>query len=256
VSLRMVVTVASGALGTAYLVFGVMAVWEVLIGRARRGVSRFGLAIAAVMTTCGLHHLMESAHLLRYPHRPSAVAAFSTIAALVPAATFVALRIERFVCAGGDRLIHAQPAAVFGLTLAYVVAAAAGIGASAHAHHPELTRLTTTIAIAVLYVLIGALLLRQQATHYANTGSWSLSGACLGWIFPTCAVTHLAHAAMGTADPHRPTMDLLSIVAAVVFLCVLYRLQRNTLADWHRRPASLAAEPDRPSPWAASAPGP
>ena len=65
-------TFASGVinlvLGAVYLGLGVLAVWEVAVERHVLGLSRFGLAFAAMAATCGPHHLLHGWAAVRSGH--------------------------------------------------------------------------------------------------------------------------------------------------------------------------------------------
>jgi hypothetical protein len=100
------------------------------------------------------------------------------------------------------------------------------------------------LVLVGLYLAIGKVVLQTQLTNRPGLGGWSVSGLCLAFIFPSCAVMHAMWAAYGLSgqyvyEPALLVVDLLSIPAAIYFLVVVMMLHREALHDWNEGPRTV-----------------
>jgi hypothetical protein len=260
----------------------------VAIERHVLGISRFGLAFAAMAATCGPHHLLHGWHALRSGHDTPEVMVASLIG--VPAGlVFLALRFEAALGRRGDRFVRGVPTWLAAAPVLFATAggalAASSIlrrvdAGSAHDHathvlaHVGATPTTWSLAwwgtvanvvVALNYSLVGWPLLRTQVRRSHDLGGWSLSGLSLAAIFPTCALMHLTMGLTAMADGRAAhggavgavaaVNDIAGVPASIAFLWVVRALHRDAIVDWNRRPAvGNARRAPRPSPWARTGP--
>jgi hypothetical protein len=221
-------------LGLAYLALGFIVAIELQRQWREPGVWRFGAALAAMAFTCGPHHLTHGLH-VGFEHQAAGRLDLVTVlVGLPPAAVFVWLRLEALAGRRGDRFISGSPGWVQVLpvaTGAYVaVVVTAGVGIVTRA--PQLSlQGVLGLANAVVFGLIGLVLLRTQLRNRPDVGGWSASGLALLGLFATCSVMHVAVAMEMTArvqtlDVHLLVVDGAGVVAAAWFLSVVRALAR------------------------------
>jgi len=237
------------------------------LGRRTR---RFVLAFAAMVGSCGLHHLTMAWATATGDHPGTPAMLLSLLLGLVPGLAFAGLRLEAVLGGRGDRFLPGQPAAVallapVGFTsLGLVTGVAVTTSVAEHAgyhrdgtllgqataplagwlagHAPEqvATAALNAGSLAV-YAAVAVLLLRTQLNRRTLLGGWSLSGLSLGLVFASCALMHLVAAlehAHGTA--HTLVVDLLLVPAGLAFLAVV--------RDEHRLSQRVVAPADAPGP--------
>lgn len=248
-------TFASGVinlvLGAVYLGLGVLAVWEVAVERHVLGLSRFGLAFAAMAATCGPHHLLHGWAAVRSGHDTPEVMVASLIG--VPAGlVFMALRLEAATGRRGDRFVRGVPTWLAAAPVLFATAGGAlatsailrladaadapAAESAMHAMHSATgsSPLTSSpggftvhawslgwwavvanVVVAWNYSLVGWPLLRTQVRRHHDLGGWSLSGLSLAAIFPTCALMHLTMGLTSVVNGHASHPGVLGTVAAV-----------------------------------------
>ena len=95
---------------------------------------------------------------------------------------------------------------------------------------------------------------RTQLARRPLLGGWSLSGAAMAGVFPTCGLTHLTTGLTTMPELHTYLFHLPGVPASILFLWVVHRVHANSLADWNRRPlVGRATATSRRSPWATAA---
>ncbi len=251
--MNIVFGVLSASVGIAYSTLGVMTMQEQVAARKVLGWSRSGIGFAAMLFTCGLHHLVHTSHVFRGEDISFAVAA-ATLMALPPGALFFWFRFEAFLGGPGDRAISGTPPwlaamPIFGLTAAGALVA----GAAFTAEPVVLTTVTfwANVAAGTVYLAVAWPLLRTQFRRRAERDGWSASGLALSMIFPTCALTHFVYATTTTGDIHSYAVDIVAVPSAIYFVLVVVLLYRRTVVDWN---VKLASAPARHAPWATPTP--
>jgi hypothetical protein len=268
--MRLLIATAELMIGLAYTGLGVLTTYELLSNGRTRGFSQFGAAFALMAFTCGPHHLLQAGVTMTSTAPPSIEMAGALLIALPPGLVFIALRLEVLGGGAGDRTLRRMPSLL--AVLLVVVAAAAGAIIAAALDRPIEIRPVFAISNAVLiasYLAVGWYLLETQIRRHAASRTWSLSGVALGFIFPTCALSHAAHVltAHGQHSVHALTghtvvlaptgwaqalvvLDTVGLPAAIWFLVVVRRLYRAGLHDWNRRPlVGSRLMPRRAAPW-------
>lgn len=230
-------------LGMVYTSYGIMTAIDMKRGWRSSGFSHFGAAWLVMAFTCGPHHLEHGLHQL-VANRPGAsLELFALVAGAPAGVTWFVLRIEALRGGRGDRPLASAPRwlrLVPATSVAYVVALAAGTAFVLTRDDATFDpRMTPSVLLVGLYVMVGYYLLRTQLHRHRTVGGWSTSGVALTAVFPTCAGMHLAWLAYATVatydvDWHLLTIDWLSVPAAVYFLWVVRALSRGTLVDWNR----------------------
>ena len=278
--MRYVIGVSELLIGLAYTGLGLLTWYEMHHERATRGRSQFGMAFAFMAFTCGPHHLLRAGETFSTPGGASAAAVAALLIGLPPGLVFVGLRIEALCGGPGDRHLRVP---AFAPALVVVVALGSGaIIASQlylHAAIDSPFALSNAILIAS-YLAVGWYILNTQFRRYSTSHVWSLSGVALGFVFPTCALTHATHVLAGHAHNvhvhtlthiiaghvHRvavvnvgPTtiwahllvvLDIAGLPASIWFLVVVRRLYHQGRADWNRRPlVGTGLTPGRAAPW-------
>jgi len=252
------VTLLTGLLalctGLAYTGLGAFAAYELIRHRRTRGFSHFGLGLLGMAFTCGPHHLLHAyRHLLggQPAHGPMMVALALGVA---PAVLFAALRVEVARGGRGDRLVAGNP--LWLIALPCVLAAAGGAMVLEALHHAaaigvDLRSLIPNAILFAGYSAVGLFFASTQIARRPVLGGWSLSGLAMSGAFLTCGGMHLAAGLLTTADQASVVLDDIGVPAAVYFLWAVYRLHRDSLHDWNRRPlAGRPAPLGRRSPWA------
>jgi hypothetical protein len=240
--------------GLAYTGLGLLTAYELGRHSARRGYSHFGGAFMVMAFTCGPHHLVHAVHILfeGKPVTPELTAALAI--GLIPGLMFVGLRVEAALGGRGDRLLRGDPAwllvAPWAVTFAagFVIALAAGTAVEVGT---PLIGLLPNVVLFVNYVIVGVLVRRTQFARRPLLGGWSLSGAAMAGVFPTCGLSHLAAGLTTVPEWHTLMFDLPGVPASIYFLWVVHRVHTNSLPDWNRRPlVGRATATSRRSPWA------
>ncbi|MDA0181752.1 hypothetical protein OJ997_15715 [Solirubrobacter phytolaccae] len=239
--------------GLAYTGLAIVTVSE-MVHQRERGFSQFGAAFFVMASTCGPHHLLHAyRHLVtgEVAHGPH-VAALAL--GVVPAVTFVGLRLEAAFGGRGDRLIVRTP--IWLQVLPVLMAAAAGATLwdglhHASAHGVDLRALVPNVFLFVAYTLVGIFTARTQIARRPLLGGWSLSGLAMSGVFLTCAGSHLLAGMMTQADAWSIALDNLGVPASIFFLWTVHRLHKGSVRDWNRRPlVGRPAPQGRRSPWA------
>ena len=233
-------------LGTVYTTYGLLTLLDMKRGWRQFGFSHFGAAWVAMAFTCGPHHLVHGAHVAFEGRQPGALDLFVVAVGVPFGAIWVFLRFEAFVGGRGDRFITGTPpwlAAAVPVAMVYLAAVGLGAGQLASGGRVE-TWMWPNMALVVIYLVIGALLLRAQVRNRPALGGWSVSGLSLGAVFPTCALMHhvmVAYAIRGRYDHdwHGVAIDVAAVPAGLYFLWVVASLYMGKLHDWNE----AAAEP-------------
>lgn len=229
-------------LGVVYTSYGIMTFVDLYRGWDDRGPSHFGLAWLAMAFTCGPHHFEHGLHILTTT-RTGGVLDLATVVVGLPAGvTWFLLRVEAMRGGRGDRPLSGLPAWVESLpTLGGVYLAGIATAILATLTTGVVVydlRLTANVLLVVLYLAIGAVLLRTQLHNNRLEGGWSLSGLALTIVFPTCALMHgvwVVYGALGVydIDAHLLVIDTLAVPAAAYFLWVVWSLSTGRLVDWN-----------------------
>jgi hypothetical protein len=265
-------------IGLAYVGLGVWATVEVVQFRKTRGISWFGIGFALMAASCGPHHVIHALAIFDGMDH-NWLLGVVTVIGLPAGLVFVALRVEALFGGRGDRFISCTPwwiplmSVLFFVAIGVLVDRALAVDAAAapmpaghasmsHADHMAAmagapagidvssVAFLTNMFVAVTYSMVGWCLFRTQVRRRPAAGGWSLSGISLAAVFPTCALMHLVYAMTAQGHPNALWVDLLGVPASVYFLWVVYRLYRESIVDWNRRPiVGDAARPCRPSPW-------
>lgn len=239
-------------LGLAYVTIGVMT-WMDMRRNRHLGFSHFGLAIVVLAFTCGPHHLHHGVHVL-FEERPGgSLDLVTTLVGILPAAIWVALRLEAWLGGRGERSLVGMPAwmeAMPTLGAVYVVSLVAVVlsdGSPLAVFEPIVI---PNLALVLVYMAIGVVLMRTQISNRWASDTWSLSGLSLAGLFLTCALMHAVHALyVGTglydADWHGRVLDALSVPAGLYFLWVVNALSLGRIRDWD--PGAVPAQVDEQS---------
>ena len=151
------------------------------------------------------------------------------------------LRVEARRGGRGDRTIDSRTLievlrTVAALGALGVVAAVLTFEPVDGAWHEQLRswRLLPNALLVVLYLAIGAILLRTQIQRYNVSGVWSLSGLGITGVFPTCAAMHavwLGYVVAGRYEPefHLLVIDTIAVPAALYFIVVSWLLGEGRL---------------------------
>jgi hypothetical protein len=255
VSAAAAVALVNLVLGLAYTGYGVMTALEMKRDWRVFGFSHFGTAWLFMAFTCGPHHLLHASHALSGSHDAGWLDFFTVAVGLPVGVLWLLLRVEAFGGGRGDRFVPGTPAWVtptaalavawgFGSLLAGAFVATGGSGADhSHGDGPPWMVLAN-LTLVGLYLAIGKVVLQTQLTNRPGLGGWSVSGLCLAFIFPSCAVMHAMWAAYGLSgqyvyEPALLVVDLLSIPAAIYFLVVVMMLHREALHDWNEGPRTV-----------------
>ena len=244
------------ALAVVYIGIGTLIAIDLEQQIRRRGWSHFGISWLAIMYTCGAHHLVHGVHLLAEGRQIGALDVIAVLMGLPAGGIWTLLRIEAARGGRGDRYVRGTPTWLRGAAIGFV-AVTTGIAVVVL---PALlssdrwdTRLLPNVLLALLYVGIGAVLLRGQLRNLTELGGWSTSGLSLMMIFPTCAVMHavyVVYAVTGTFAPdyHGLWVDWIGVPAAVYFLWVVVGLETGTVKDWNERFEAIEDLATRPAP--------
>ena len=241
IELTGVVTAVNLLLGTAYVVMGTIALYELLAGWRDNGFSRFGAGLVAIAFTCGPHHLIHAVHVGFEGHPVDVLDLLTVLVGLPPGLAWLSLRLEALGGGRGDRFVAGTPGwlqvlpTAAGAYLALVVVAALGVVGAGVAVTPVVV---LGIATAGVYSAIAWVMARTQVRTRAAVGGWSLSGLTLAATFGTCGVMHLALALQQLggarhADVHLVGVDAGAALAGAYFLSVVRRLTREVLDDWN-----------------------
>jgi hypothetical protein len=278
--MRYVIGMSELLIGLAYTGLGLLTWYEMHHERASRGRSQFGIAFALMAFTCGPHHLLRAGETFSTPGGTSAAALVALLIGLPPGLVFVGLRIEALRGGEGDRRVRIP---TFAPLLVVVVAVASGAIIASELYRHIAIDLPFAISNAILiasYFAVGWFILNTQFRRYSTSHTWSLSGVALGFVFPTCALTHATHLlALHAHDVRVHTLthvvaghvhrvavvdagattiwahllvllDIAGLPASIWFLVVVRRLHHQGRADWNRRPlVSSGLTPGRAAPW-------
>lgn len=231
-------------LGAVYTSYGLMTVVDLKRGWRSRGISHFGLAWIFMAFTCGPHHLVHGTHILLEGRSGGWLDVFAVGVGFPAGIVWFLLRVEAMLGGPGDRTISGTPTWVeslptlTGVYLAALATAMVGLSGPLGMEVP----IYPNVALVVLYVAIGAVLLRTQVANHRMTGDWSLSGLALTYVFPTCALMHGVYAlyqATGRYSPdwHGVFVDSFGVPAAAYFLWVVWSLHHGRLRDWNEAAA-------------------
>lgn len=237
-------------LGVAYCGLGVMTITEMRRDWGIFGFSRFGAAFIAIAFTCGPHHLFHGIHLAIEGRAGGTLDLLSVLVGVPVAAMWLFLRVETFAGGRGDRYVMGTPRwlrAMVPVAVVYVLSMGAGAYRVTGGHLKLDGTVATSALLVVIYVAIGWFVLRTQIANRPSMGGWSVSGLCLGAIFPTCALMHAVYgmyhlAGRYHADAHGSVVDWLSIPAGLYFLWVVRGLYRDALRDWNSGPDEVPVE--------------
>lgn len=234
-------------LGLVYLGIGTIVAIDLEKDIRRRGYSHFGVSWLTIMYTCGFHHLVHGVHLAAEGRQIGWLDTIAVASGLPAGIIWSALRIEAVRGGRGDRFIRGTPAWLRRLAWAYGIGAILASGVAmvvlANGVHSD-TRLLPNVLLVVLYIGIGAVLLRGQLGNREDLGGWSVSGLSLMMVFPTCALMHavyIVYTATGAFAPdyHGLWADWVSVPAALYFFWVVRGLETGTLKDWNDRFESI-----------------
>lgn len=231
-------------LGTAYVGYGVLTLMDMKQGWRERGFSHFGAAWVFMAFTCGPHHLAHGIH-LGFEGRGAGALDLLTVGVGLPVGIiWLWLRIEAFQGGRGDRFISGTPVWFRALPVAAAIYLTVLIvGGTAVVRGSDNVSFTAMIVpnlmLLWIYGAIGYLMWRTQLRNRGALGGWSVSGASLATVFPTCALMHSAWAIYAVAGTYHPdvhgfTIDWLAVPGALYFLWVVSSLYRGTLADWNQ----------------------
>ena len=242
-------------LGLVYCALGAIAVAEVVRDYRTRGVSKFGLAFAAMAASCGPHHIIHGVHSIE-GYDTNNLMFLSVLIGLPAGVTFILLRVETMTGRRGDRFVTGTPAWLVAAPLVFAGAAGLLVGGEiveiGLGHPITWSAFLPNAFVVVTYSMVGMLLLRTQLRRRVDEGGWSLSGLSLGAIFPTCALMHLVYALGARGDAHIAPADLFGVPASAYFLWVVHGLYRQAIVDWNRRPiVGTPRRAARPAPWQA-----
>ncbi|WP_104654726.1 hypothetical protein [Ralstonia insidiosa] len=263
-------------IGAAYVGLALLSGWEVIHQYRGRGLSRFGLGIAAMAASCGPHHLAHSWYVL-HTGIVSTPMLVMTLMGLPAGVVFCSLRAEAMLGGRGDRTVVISPrvaAIVAGAFLSTVgllvgwsltalpvpgqiICSAAGNALAQTSLRDSIDvasiRVIANLGMAVSYGMVGWYMLETQIRRFVVSRLWSLSGLSLAAVFPTCAAMHLILALTCTSEAATLPFDVLGVPASFYFLHVVQRLYVDALIDWNHRPAAgTAAIPERSAPWSDS----
>lgn len=231
------------AMATVYFGIGGLIAVDLESQMRRRGYSHFGVAWLTIMFTCGAHHLVHGVHLGAEGRAIGWLDVLAVAAGLPVAVVWSLLRIEARQGGRGDRFVAGTPAwlsvAAGGCVVVTVAALGAAAGLVARGFDPD-PRLLPNVLLVLLYLAIGAALLRGQRRNRRVYGGWSLSGLSLMMIFPTCALMHTVYvlyvgAGVFVPDFHGLWVDWAGVPAALYFLWVVAGLETGTVTDWNER---------------------
>lgn len=232
------------ALGLVYVAYAFMTMADIRRNRASRGGSHLAYGFVAIMLTCGPHHLDHALHLLTGNEVPGWLDLLVVATGLPTGMVWFALRVEALRGGPGDR--HLQSPVVMDVLRTVTAVAFVLVAAAVLAFDVEAPgwggllvswRMLPNALLVVLYLVIGAILLRTQLRRHRVQGTWSLSGLGITGVFPTCAAMHavwLGYVASGRYEPevHLLVIDTLAVPAALYFIAVAWLLSEGFLPDW------------------------
>ena len=229
------------ALGVVYISYAFLTIDDLRRGRTSRGGSHLAYGFSAIMLTCGPHHIDHALHLAAGNTVPGALDLLVVATGLPTGMVWFLLRLEARRGGTGDRQIDSEVVIDVLRTLAavgavLVVAAVLTVDPQpGWAEQLVSWRLLPNALLVVLYLVIGAILLRTQVRRARVRGSWSLSGLGITGVFPTCAAMHavwLGYVASGRYEPeiHLLVIDTLAVPAALYFIAVTWLLGEGRLS--------------------------
>lgn len=232
------------ALGLVYVSYAFLTIADLRRNRASRGGSHLAYGFIAIMLTCGPHHLDHALHLLAGHEVPGGLDLLVVATGLPTGLVWFLLRVEALRGGRGDRQISNELVidtlrTVAAVAFVLVSAAVLAFDVEAPGWGGLLVswRMLPNALLVVLYLVIGAILLRTQLRRYRVRGTWSLSGLGITGVFPTCAAMHavwLGYVASGRYEPegHLLVIDSLGVPAALYFIVVAFLLSEGRLPDW------------------------
>lgn len=229
------------ALGFVYVSYALLTLDDLRRGRTSRGGSHLAYGFSAIMLTCGPHHIDHALHLAAGNDVPGALDLLVVATGLPTGMVWFLLRLEARRGGLGDRRIESSVAIDAVRTVAAVGAVLVVAAVLSFDPEPGWTeqlvswRLLPNALLAVLYLVIGTILLRTQVRRARVSGSWSLSGLGITGVFPTCAAMHavwLGYVASGRYEPeiHLLVIDSLAVPAAAYFIIVSWLLGEGRLS--------------------------
>lgn len=242
-------------LGLVYVSYAFMTLHDLRASWTSRGGSHLAWGFTAIMLTCGPHHLDHALHLLAGNQVPGALDLAVVALGLPTGLVWFLLRVEARRGGAGDRQLHSDVVVdalrtVAAVAFVLVAAAVLAFDVDAGAWRTLLPtwQVLPNLVVAVLYLVIGTILLRTQVRRYRVRGSWSLSGLGLTGVFPTCAAMHavwIGYVASGRYEPevHLLVIDTLAVPAALYFIVVTWLLSEGRLAESTGGAATDVAKP-------------
>lgn len=223
-------------LGCVYVSYALLTIDDLRHRRVSRGGAQLAYGFTAIMLTCGPHHIDHALHLATGNDVPGALDLVVVLTGLPTGLVWFLLRLEARRGGPGDRSIESRTVVEVLRTVAAVgvvgvAAAVLGFEPADAGWQEQLVtwRLLPNALLVVLYLAIGAILLRTQIRRHAVSGSWSLSGLGITGVFPTCAAMHavwLGYVVSGRYEPeiHLLVIDTLAVPAALYFIVVAWLL--------------------------------
>lgn len=246
--------IAAVALGVVMLALGALTACDLVRAGVGQATSRFGLAFLLVTATLGPHFLAVGAVVGLDATAATPLLGLTVGMTLLPAAAFLALRLERLGGGRGDRTVTGTPAwfrvaAWVGALGAGAILGQAAVAASDHG----LTWLAVpSLVLAAACTAVAIVILNAQQRRRAATGGWSGSGLALAGLFLAAGLAEAAGAATSGTGDASLAFDLAGAPAALYFLWSAWRLNRTAREQlrWPGRPRRGDAPTRRSSPWA------
>ncbi len=249
-------TAAAGvaaAAGLAVLGLGALTARDLFQAGLSRPTSRFGLAFLLVTVTLGPHLLAIAAVAGMDGTAPAPLLEITVVATLIPAAAFLALRIERLGGGRGDRTVAGTPAWLRAGAWATALGTGAVLGqAVVAASQDGLTWLAApSLVLAAAYACVAVLVLTVQQRRRAVAGGWSASGIALAGLFLAAGLAEAAGAATSGTGDAALAIDLAGAPAALYLIWSAWRLNLAARAETAApgRPRRGDAPTRRSSPW-------
>lgn len=243
---------ANVALAAVYLALAGVAAAEMIQGRTRRGLTRFGVGFTAVMGTSGLVRLAAAQSA---PSQPVLVAVAMGFG---PASLFLWLRLERHLGGRGERFIAGTPpvVALVPLVVAFIAGANYAVAGFDWPIRRNVVpvRFVADVVLVATHLAIAWVYARTQTLRRTTVGGWSLTGLAVAVIFPTHATVHGVHGLIDADAEHLTLVTVLAVPAALWFLWSLLQVHRDAVADWHRHTRlGVRRRPSRRPPWRSTA---
>lgn len=230
------------ALGLVYVSYAFLTIDDLRHNRTSRGGSHLAYGFTAIMLTCGPHHIDHALHLATGNDVPGALDLVVVATGLPTGLVWFLLRLEARRGGPGDRRIESRTVievlrTVAAIGVVGVVAAVMTFEPAEAGWQEQLFswRLLPNALIVVLYLTVGAILLRTQIRRYGVDGTWSLSGLGITGVFPTCAAMHavwMGYVVSGRYEPeiHLLVIDTIAVPAALYFIVVSWLLGEGRIS--------------------------